>query len=287
MQHLVTQVLFFKSARHVVQHQDKALNTGTTRALHVAHRGHLHFKQLPGLGGGDKLGGRAACPANDALLNAVQRMRHQLPVKHGINGTPDTHQLRSARQSRGLRQCLELQPRAVVIENDATVQIAHHHALCQFGHQRSQPVFFLLHTQAGLLDLHCHVFPQGIALRGQLENGLSQGLRLRGAPVVHGRGLGGGQENPGLLQQARRCTGVTPKQPAQGGANEHQAKQPGHADQHQTWRQLFDHQGTLPRLQGGGNQTDGQQQPDQRGHANHGNGPKQSPVHLHGVRPNI
>jgi hypothetical protein len=53
-------------------------------------------------------------------------------------------------RGRPLRQRLELQAGAVVVEQDAAVEIAHDHCLGQFRHQRRQAVFLFLDGRLGL-----------------------------------------------------------------------------------------------------------------------------------------
>lgn len=80
---------------------------------------------------------------------------------------------------RRIRERLELQPRAVVAEQDAAIEVAHDDALVELGHQRRQPVALLLDRQARLADARLHVILQTLPLISQAIHGLGDALQLR------------------------------------------------------------------------------------------------------------
>ena len=64
----------------------------------AAHRRHLHAQQLPAARGGDELRRGLRRAALQALLDALQRMRHQLAVEHGVDRAAQADQLGAAGQ---------------------------------------------------------------------------------------------------------------------------------------------------------------------------------------------
>ena len=143
-------------ARDVVEHQHEAVQRRVAGRLGAdrAHRRHLHAQQLPGARAGDELRRRVRHAALQPLLDALERVRDQLAVEHRVDRAAEPDQLaavgeRAVRSSRRTK----LQARAVVVEQDATVEVADDDALRQLGHQRREPAALLLDLAAGFLRL--------------------------------------------------------------------------------------------------------------------------------------
>ncbi|BAO30093.1 hypothetical protein [Sulfuritalea hydrogenivorans] len=80
----------------------------------------------------------------------------------------------AAHRRRPLRQRLELQPGAAVVEQDAAVEVAHHHRHRQLRHQRGQPVFLFFDSGLGQPDLLLDIGQQLVALLCQIVGGPRQ-----------------------------------------------------------------------------------------------------------------
>ena len=205
MQHAVALGLVGEVARDVLQHQHEPGQRGAVAArVDRAHRRHLHPQQLAGAGAGDELRRRMRGTARQPLLHALQRMRHQGAVEHGVDRPAQAQQLGAAGQRRCAGQGAELGARAAVVEQDAAVQVAHHHALRQLGHQRGQAVALLLDAAAGFAHLGRDVGAQRVALAGELAHGLGQRVRLGAGRRLHGeRAARSRHHHAGLFGQAR------------------------------------------------------------------------------------
>ena len=225
--------LFLEAAGDVVEHQHEAADVrgAVGRSLARLHRRHLHPQQLAGGRGRDELRRRAGRATRHPVADVVQRMRHQVAVEHGVDGTADAHQLRPAGHLRRLRQRLELQPGAAVVQQDAAVQVADHDALRQFGHQRGQPVALLFDAPAGLPHLRGHIGLQRAALARQLVDDTGQRPRLGAA-----RGLDlarhlGRQQHAGLFGHPRGRGDPVPVGAAHQRAERTRQQQPGEQQQ--------------------------------------------------------
>ena len=160
VQHAVALMLLGKALRHIVQQQHKARQRPALLVLLGQDGGHLHAQPLARGGVGDKLRHGPARAPGQALANGVQRMLHQAPVQQRI------HRAAHA-DHRALVGRAQLGAGAVVVQQDAAIQVAHQHRLLQLGNQGGQAVFLLLHPHAGLLHLLGHVLAQAVALGGQ------------------------------------------------------------------------------------------------------------------------
>ncbi len=181
VEHPVTRRLGLEVTGDVVQHQHEArqgLGGLLWRTGRRTHGRHLYPEELARRGGRHELRRRLRCPAQDALLDVLQRMRDQLAVKHAVDGSPQTNDLRATGHARCLGQGHELQTGTVVVEEDATVQVADHHALGQLGHQCRQPTALLLDPAGHLGDPFIHFPAQGFALLDQLIEQPGQLARL-------------------------------------------------------------------------------------------------------------
>ena len=98
------------------------------RPLPAQHRCHLHANELVSLASGDEIshGLRAAAPQACLMLSraCVIRLRSRMAKMERprpISALPEEDGSRPKR--------LELEPRPVVVQKNASVQVAHHHAL--------------------------------------------------------------------------------------------------------------------------------------------------------------
>ena len=233
LQQLVLRGVALVVARDVVQHQHEAAQ-GRVGSLAVAHRGHLRAQQLPALGDGDELRRRRGRTALQPLLDAFQRVRHELTVEHGVDAAAQADELGAAGQRRGVRQRLELQPRAVVVEQHATVEVAHDHALRELAHQRGEAGTLPLDAAAGQCHLLRHVLPQAVALLRQFVEGARQALQRRSG--AGGRQFTlhvGAEQHLRLFEQLRRCGEPEPVQRLRRGrSGRHQAQRDHHQQRH-------------------------------------------------------
>jgi hypothetical protein len=194
VQQLVTRGVLGQVARDVVQHQHEAIERVFGPGLGGAHRRHLHAQQLAAARGGDELRRRVGGTALQPLLHGFQCVRHQTAVEHAVDAAAQAQRLGPADGRAGtfaVHQGAELQPRARVEQQHAAVQVAHHHALRQLGHQRRQAVALLLDAAAGLGHLGRDVGAQRVTLRHQRVDGAGQ-------RAAAGAALGFGQRAPGV-----------------------------------------------------------------------------------------
>ena len=216
VQELHTRAFGLVFRRDVVEHQHEAgdrcaalaFRCVATLSAHTAdatHRGHLRAQQLARARGGDELGARIGRAATDALLHALERVCDQVAVEDRVDGAAEADHLGPVGQRRGVGQRAELHARPVVVEQDAAVEVAHHHALRELAHQRGQTVALFGHAAAGARDLGGHLAAQRVALPGQRVEQLRQALHVRTRARRLQRHLGvGGEQHARLLQQARR-----------------------------------------------------------------------------------
>jgi hypothetical protein len=101
--------------------------------------------------------------------------------ENGENRAPKADQ--GAARNRGwpLGQRLELQAGAVVVEQDAAIEITDDDCLGQLGHQRSEAVFLFLNRGLGAGNLGVDIIHQHIALLRQIIGGAGQLLDFRRA----------------------------------------------------------------------------------------------------------
>jgi len=78
-----------------------------------------------------------------------------------------------------LDERLELQSGTIVVEQDATIDVAHDDRLGQLRHQGSQPVLFLLYRRFGSSNLGGNVVHQSVPLLRQIVRRLSEQANLR------------------------------------------------------------------------------------------------------------
>ncbi|MDT4837766.1 hypothetical protein FQZ97_715070 [compost metagenome] len=297
VQHLVFGRLGLVVARDVVQHQHEAaqldaVGGGLGRlGLHRAHRRHLHPQQLARRRGGDELGRGLARAAQHALLDVLQRVGHQLAVEHAVDGAAQADQLGPAGHPGRLRERAELHASAVVVQQDAPIEVTDHHALRQLGHERGQPRALLLDALGRLAHPRIHLAAQLFALDHELVEQVGQHLGLDvalGVQVAHDVGA---QKHLSLFGQLHRgCDPVVEpahQTPGDGG----HANAPGQADQRQAAFQQAPHHVAVLRVQGGAHQPEGCQQPGDGHHGRNAQQPPQPPVGLamttHAAAPSI
>ena len=239
MQQLAARRLFLEAARDVVEHEHEAAKPVGLRFVlaGIVHGRHLHPQQLAAARGGDELRRRLLRPPRPPVADALQRMRHQALVEHGVDGAPDADQLGAAGQLRRIRQRAELHARALVVEQDAAVAVAHHHALRQLRHQRRQPVALQPHAGAGTRHLGRHVGAQRIALRGQCVHRVGQRLLVGLRTRFQLQGRTGVDEGARLLGQLGQRADARHPPALQRRHGRHHAQRPGQYQQRGARRQ--------------------------------------------------
>ena len=243
VQQLVAQRLLFELARDVVQHQHEAAQH--RNGVVVQHGGHLDAQQLTVAGGGHELRrrlGRAAC---HALADRVERVVDQLALEDAVDRAAQTDGGGTVHQAGNVREGAELQPGAVVVQQHAAIQVTHHHALRQLGHECGQTATLLLHLLAGHLHLLLHVVLQGRTLRDQGLDGVGQAAHLGAAGLGQGVFSAAGQLDARFLVEPRQCRDVVLKQPLRQQGEHHAAGQPGHQDQRNARLQHLNQQGAF------------------------------------------
>ena len=178
VQQLIAPGLALEGAGDVVQHENEA-GEGTFALLPgIEHRRHLHPEQLPGPGGGNEIRHRLGRTLAQAVLQALERMDDEIALEHRVDGSPKADELAAARHLGRIRHCLELQLCPVVVQQDATVEVAHHDALGQLGHQRRKPVLLFFDRLLGLLDPELDILAKRVALVGKRIDGARQGAKI-------------------------------------------------------------------------------------------------------------
>ena len=109
-------------------------------------------------------------------------MRDLPALEDGEDGTAEPDQGAAAHRGRSLRQRLELQARAAVVEQDPSIEVANHDAHRQFRHQGGEPVLLFLDRRLGAPDLLLDVGQQGVTLLGQVVRSTRQFANL-GRPL--------------------------------------------------------------------------------------------------------
>ena len=156
--------------QHVAGHPFPAVAAGQ-------HGHHLNAQQLPAAQGRDEVR-HCALAGGEALPNDILGMLDLTLLENREDRATQPDQCAAGNRRRPLGQRLELQPCAVVVEEDAAVQIAHHDSLRQLGHEGGQPVLLLLDGGLGRSDLRIDVIHQRITLLGQVIGGTRQLLDL-------------------------------------------------------------------------------------------------------------
>jgi hypothetical protein len=273
--------VFGEVARDVVQHQHEAVQRHVDRGVGCAHRGHLHAQQLSAARAGDELRRRVRRTARQALLHGFERVAEQLAVQQRVDRTTQAQRLGTT-DGRALLQRAELQPRASVEEQDAAVQVAHHHALRQLGHQRGQAVAFLRHLAAGFGHLGLDAFTQGVALQNQRVDLHRQSSAARTAFGLQARRGVAGQQHLQAFGQAAGCD----REMAPGLVQRPAAGQADDEPQHQHQREArLDQDPERAAL--GGRHGEGQQPAQQRQHGRQQHAGQQSGGDLGRLEPRL
>ena len=266
LHHLVELVvaggLLLEVAGDVLHHQHEAVDV--RRLGPRAHRGQMHPQQLAGRRRGHELGGRPGIAAQQTVAGLLQRVRDQMPVQHRVDRTPQADQFGAARHRQSAGQGAELLARLAVVEQDAAVEIADHHALRQLRHQRGQPVALLLDMGAGLADLLRHLLTQQATLADQLVEGQRQPLLGCGAARPQLALDIGAQQHPGLFEQRIGAAEAELPEPRRSPGHQAQQGQRRQQQQRQPGQQMLLQPGPLRRVEGGDDQRAGQPGPQQQ-----------------------
>ena len=255
--------ILLEVARDVVQHQHEAADR-TVAVVAAAHRRHLRAQQLAGARGGDELRRRAGDAALHALADVLQRVGDQLAVEHGVDRAAEADQFGAVGQTRRVGQRTELQPRAIVVEQDATVQIAHDDRLRQFRHQRGQTAAFLFDVAAGGAHLFGDVGAQPRALFDKAGDDVGQRAVL-GVALRCKCALGIGAEHDArLVHQSRWRDDVAPIELVQSGRGQHQHEQQRHQRQRHAPAEQRQHGVAFGSIQRGQQQQTGHHRPQQQ-----------------------
>ena len=118
-----------------------------------------------------------------ALLDVLQRVRHQLAIEHAIDGAPQPDQFGPAGDHGRGRQRAKLEAGPVVVQDDAPIQIAHDHALRELRHERRQTALLQLDVLAGLFHTLVHIAAQLPPLLNQQVDHARQRPVLGAAPL--------------------------------------------------------------------------------------------------------
>ena len=155
-----------------------------------------------------------AAPRCSRWPDLLQRVGDELAVEHRVDRAAQADQLGAVGQLRRVRQRPELVARALVVEQDAAVEVAHDDALRQLGHQRGQAAALLLDAPAGLGDLGRDVAAQPFALLHQFVEGIGQRRGSRHCPAPFSVcAVVGLEQHTRLLEQPRRRRDMAPVQP--------------------------------------------------------------------------
>ena len=220
-------------------------------APHVVHRGHLHPQQLPARGAGDELRRRLGGAGLYAPADRLERVADERAVEHRVDRTAQADQLGAARCERRGRQRAELLACALVVKQDAAVEIAHQHALGQLGHQRREPAALQFDAVAGLRDLLGDVVLQARAL-------LRKRVQRAGQAAIRGVALrfeaaraSVGQQHLGLLVELRRGFDKALEQARQAPGRHAEGAEPEHHHEHRARGQHAGHRAALRRVERG------------------------------------
>ena len=168
----VVRVLFRQYVQGLLRMSENLrLMLGANRGFRVQPEGPPEVQQLA-------VAANELASQRDALLDGVERMRDQVALEDTVDRAPEADQLTAAGHAGRLGERAELRARAVVVEQHAAVEVAHHHALRQLGHQRREAILLELDRLLGAPDLGRDVAHQLVALAGELVHRQRQGLHL-------------------------------------------------------------------------------------------------------------
>jgi hypothetical protein len=244
-------------------------------------RRHLTAQQRPAARRRNEVRRRFGAALAQALLDVFQRVGDLAAFEDGKDRPPQSDQRAAAHRRRPLRQGLELQACAAVVEQDAAVEVADHHAQRELGHQRGEPVLLLLDRGLGDADLRLDVVEQFVALLGQVVGGAGQVAHLgrplgRDAEVAVGakhqaQGFGHAQEAMHVLLEQ--------------GAQQLQAEDQGHDGHQAADRQPAVHgdekAGALLGAEVDPEDAHGQQERPGHQQAEHGHGERETRLGVH------
>ena len=135
--------------------------------LHGEHRRHLHAQQLAARAGSDEGVLQFGSAAGDAVLDGIERVQQQVAVEHTVDRAPKADEVSTGGQARSVFRRATQGTGARVVEQDATVEVAHHHALRELRHQRGKSVALVFDVATGGADLGLDVAQQRVALVGE------------------------------------------------------------------------------------------------------------------------
>ena len=181
-------------------------------------------------------------------------------LEDGKNRSTEADQRAAAHRRRTLRQRLELQPRTTVVEQDAAVEIAHHHTHRQFRHQGGEPVLFLFHRGLGQPDLRLDVGQQFVTLLRQIVGGARQFAHLGRAFGCDAEIAVGPQHQAQGFRHAQQAVDILLKQGAQQLQTEDQAHDGDETAYRQPTVQSNEEAGALLDAQVGPQDAHGQQE---------------------------
>ena len=205
--------------------------------------------------------------------------------ENGENRTPQPDQRPARNRGRPLRQGLELQPGAVVVEQDAAVEIAHDDGLREFGHERRETILLFLDRSLGARDLGIDVVHQLVALLRQVVGGLGELLHLRRPVELDAEIAVGAEHQTQGFRHPQQAFDILLEQLVQDHDADREPEQRHHrADRQARDEQLGEHVafGVLhvqPDEQGGDDKGPGHQQTE------HDNGKDETMFGLHGRLP--
>ena len=140
---------------------------------------------------------------------------------------------------------LELQAGAVVVEQDAAVEVADDHRLRQFRHQRGEPVLLFLDRGLGRGDLLADVIQQDVALLRQIVGGARQMLDFRRAFRRYPEIAVGPKHQAQLFGHAEQPVDILLEQVSQHHHADNEAGHSHHDAGRQVGKEQVDHLGVL------------------------------------------
>ena len=285
VQKLIPRRFVGEVARDVVEHQHEPVQAGVQRRRDRAHRRHLHAQQLPTARAGDELRRGVCGAALQALLHALQRVGDERAVEHGVDRAAQADQLGAVGQSRLRRQRAELQPRPVVVEQHAAIEVADDDALRQLRHQRREAAAFLLDVAARQFNLAVDVGAQRGALLHQRIDSRRQ-RAVRGAAFGHDLARHvGAKQGLHMLDQARRRGHTAQVQAARCEAERTRQQQPGQKNQGGARFDQAAQRSALLRLERRGEEAGGGECPQREQPARRERGRHLAPIDAHQAAP--
>ncbi len=194
-------------------------------------RRHLDADQMAGTGSGDEMRQQLAALALEAVLQRFQRMCNESMIEHGVDRAAETDQ-RACSLGVG-HQVSRLQPCAVVVEDDAAVEVADDHRLRQVGHQRGQPVLLAFDRGLGLPHPRLDVAEQVVALLRQFIGRRRQLAHLGRSLGLDAEAAVGAVHQPQLFTNVEQALHVLAEQFAQQLQSEDEGDQRDHAPDRQ------------------------------------------------------